>query len=33
MAENEELKRQKSDLEKKIESVVNELEEEKAKQQ
>lgn len=33
MAENEELKRQKSDLEKKIESVLNELEEEKAKQQ
>lgn len=33
MAENEELKRQKSELEKKIESVVNELEEEKAKQQ
>lgn len=33
MAENEELKRQKSELEKKIESVVNELKEEKAKQQ
>lgn len=33
MAENEELKRQKGDLEKKIESVQNELEEEKQKQQ
>lgn len=33
MAENEELKRQKSDLERKIESVQSELEEEKAKQQ
>lgn len=32
MAENEELKRQKSDLEKKIESVQTELEQEKAKQ-
>lgn len=33
MAENEELKRQKSELEKKIESVQYELEQEKAKQQ
>lgn len=32
MAENEELKRQKGDLEKKIESVQYELEQEKAKQ-
>ena len=32
-AENEELKRQKSELEKKIESVQYELEQEKAKQQ
>jgi hypothetical protein len=31
MAENEELKRQKTDLENKIESVQNDLEEEKAK--
>ena len=33
IAENEELKRQKSELEKKIESVQYELEQEKAKQQ
>lgn len=32
MAENEELKKQKGDLEKKIESVQYELEQEKAKQ-
>ena len=32
MAENEELKRQKSELEKKIESVQSDLEQEKAKQ-
>lgn len=33
MAENEELRRQKSELEKKIESIQQELEEERAKQQ
>ena len=32
MAENEELKRQKNDLEKKIESIQHELEQERAKQ-
>ena len=32
MAENEELKRQKGDLEKKIEALENDLKEERAKQ-